>query len=452
MLKKLVIVILLLVSGTFMVCAQETKEEIQKKQQQLLQEISDLNKTLNEIKKNKKQSLGQLALVQRKINARQELINNINRDLRRLDDNIYKNQLEINRYKREIDTLKEQYAKSLVFAYKNRSNYDYLNFLFSAKSFNDAIKRVSYLKSYRQYRETQVSAIQQTQQLLAQQITTLNANKTEKSTSLQDQGKQLAVLKEDKKEKDLVVNELKGQEKEIAAQLKEKEKQRQKLQQALQTVIRREIEAAKKKEAERLAKLKEEEKKKKLADQAAGKTTTTDANTAKNTAPVNTGPVTNAVTPGKSNRVYSPFESTTEEMNVSINFENNRGRLPWPADQGYVSTHFGPYEVPGTKLKGNMPGTEISLPIGSNVKAVADGVVSAVFDLGTGQTVVVRHGKYFTAYSNLSAVGVEKGQQVKPGKVVGKAAAGFSGEGQIIFMVQNEKGDNLDPEKWLKAR
>lgn len=452
MVKKLVIVVLLLVSGTLSVCAQETKEEIQKKQQQLLQEISDLNNTLNQIKKNKKQSLGQLALVQRKINARQELINNINRDLRRLDDNIYKNQLEINRYKREIDTLKEQYAKSLVFAYKNRSNYDYLNFLFSAKSFNDAIKRVAYLKSYRQYRETQVNAIQQTQQLLAQQINTLNANKSEKSTSLQDQGKQLAVLQEDRKEKDQVVNELKGREKEIAAQLKEKEKQRQKLQQALQTVIRREIEAAKKKEAERLAKLKEEEKKKKLADQAAGKTTATDANETKNTAPVNTGPVTNAVTPGKSNRVYSPFESTTEEMNVSINFENNRGRLPWPADQGYVSTHFGPYEVPGTKLKGNMPGTEISLPIGSNVKAVADGVVSAVFDLGTGQTVVVRHGKYFTAYSNLSAVGVEKGQEVKPGKVVGKAAAGFSGEGQIIFMVQNEKGDNLDPEKWLKSR
>lgn len=452
MVKKLVIVVLLLVSGTLSVCAQETKEEIQKKQQQLLQEISDLNNTLNQIKKNKKQSLGQLALVQRKINARQELINNINRDLRRLDDNIYKNQLEINRYKREIDTLKEQYAKSLVFAYKNRSNYDYLNFLFSAKSFNDAIKRVAYLKSYRQYRETQVNAIQQTQQLLSQQINTLNANKSEKSTSLQDQGKQLAVLQEDRKEKDQVVNELKGREKEIAAQLKEKEKQRQKLQQALQTVIRREIEAAKKKEAERLAKLKEEEKKKKLADQAAGKTTATEANETKNTAPVNTGPVTNAVTPGKSNRVYSPFESTTEEMNVSINFENNRGRLPWPADQGYVSTHFGPYEVPGTKLKGNMPGTEISLPIGSNVKAVADGVVSAVFDLGTGQTVVVRHGKYFTAYSNLSAVGVEKGQQVKPGKVVGKAAAGFSGEGQIIFMVQNEKGDNLDPEKWLKSR
>ena len=37
---------------------------------------------------------------------------------------------------------------------------------------------------------------------------------------------------------------------------------------------------------------------------------------------------TNAVALPKTNRVYSPFESTTEEMNVSINFENNKGRLP----------------------------------------------------------------------------------------------------------------------------
>ena len=209
MIKKLIIC-LLLFTAAVSVYAQETKEEIQKKQQQLLQEISELNNTLGKIKKNKKQSLGQLALVQRKINARQELINSINRDLRRLDDNIYKNQLEINRYKREIDTLKLQYAKSLVFAYKNRSNYDYLNFLFSATSFNDAMKRVSYLKSYRQYRETQVTAIVQTQQLLQKQISTLNSNKTEKSTSLKDQGKQLSVLQDDKKEKDQVVNELKG--------------------------------------------------------------------------------------------------------------------------------------------------------------------------------------------------------------------------------------------------
>ena len=445
MMKKLVIG-LLAFAFSLNVNAQESKEDIQKKQQQLLQEISELNSTLSEIKKNKKQSLGQLALVQRKISARQELIRSINKELRRLDDTIYANQIKIYRYKKELDTLKDQYAKSLVFAYKNRSNYDYLNFLFSATSFNDAVKRVAYLKSYRQYRETQVNSILKTEQLLQDQIEMLNSNKTEKNNSLKDQSKQLDVLEDDKKEKDQVVKQLKGQEKDIAAQIKQKEKTRQKLQVALQAVIRREIEAAKKKEQERLA---EEKRKQQLA---AGNNANANAPaSADNTAKNNSGS-SGVVTPNKTNRVYSPFESTTEETNVSINFENNRGRLPWPADQGFVSTHFGRYQVPGTKLWGDMPGIEISLPLGSNIKAVADGVVSAIFDLGSGQTVVIRHGKYFTTYNNLSSAAVSKGQEIKAGKVLGKAAMGTNGDGQIIFMVTNDKNVNLDPESWLKSR
>jgi len=441
MMKKLVIG-LLAFAFSLTAHAQETKEDIQRKQQQLLQEISQLNSTLSEIKKNKKQSLGQLALVRRKISERQELINNINKELHHLDDTIYTNQIKIYRLKKELDTLKDQYAKSLLFAYKNRSNYDYLNFLFSATSFNDAIKRVAYLKSYRQYRETQVSSILKTQDLLQNQISLLNSNRLEKNNSLKEQSKQLNVLEDDKKEQDQVVKQLKGQEKDIAAQIKEKEKTRQKLQVALQAVIRREIEAAKKKEQERLA----EEKRKQQANNANNSPATSSDNSKSYTGS------SGVVNPNKTNRVYSPFESTTEETNVSINFENNRGRLPWPADQGFVSTHFGRYQVPNTKLYGDMPGIEISLPVGSNIKAVADGVVSAIFDLGGGQTVVVRHGKYFTTYNNLSSASVSKGQEVKAGKVLGKAAMGTNGDGQIIFMVTNDKNVNLNPESWLKSR
>lgn len=443
--KKLVIG-LLAFAFSLSAHAQETKEDIQRKQQQLLQEISQLNSTLSQIKKNKKQSLGQLALVRRKISARQELINSINKELHHLDDTIYTNQIKIYRLKKELDTLKDQYAKSLLFAYKNRSNYDYLNFIFSATSFNDAIKRVAYLKSYRQYRETQVNSILKTQDLLQNQIGLLNSNRLQKNSSLKEQSKQLTVLEDDKKEQDQVVKQLKGQEKDIAAQIKEKEKTRQKLQVALQAVIRREIEAAKKKEQERLA---EEKRKQQLANNNANNPSSGAANN--NDSKSYTGS-SGVVNPNKTNRVYSPFESTTEETNVSINFENNRGRLPWPADQGFVSTHFGRYQVPGTQLWGDMPGIEISLPVNSNIKAVADGVVSAIFDLGGGQTVVIRHGKYFTTYNNLSSASVSKGQEVKAGKVLGKAAMGTNGDGQIIFMVTNDKNVNLNPEGWLKSR
>ncbi len=459
MLKKLFI-LLLLSTTALCVHAQQTKEEITKRQQELQKELADLNNTLTEIKKNKKQSLGQLALVQRKIRAREELVNNINKDLRRIDEDIYHNNLEIYRHKKELDTLKLQYAKSLVFAYKNRSNYDYLNFIFSANTFNDALKRVTYLKSYRQFRETQVDNILKTEELLQKELGNLTSSKNEKSSTLKEQGKQLAVLETDKKEKDQVVQELKGREKDLAAEIKNKEKARQQLQKNLQVVIRREIEEEKRKEKERqlaLAKQQEEERKRKIAEQqkqaAAGKPSTAENEpTTKNVKPKANEPATNTVTAPRPERSYSALESTEEGLTQSINFEISQHRLLWPVSTGFVSVHFGSYEIPGTHLKGVSDGIDISLPVGTSVKAVADGSVVSILDLGDASAVIVRHGKYFTTYSHLASVNINKGDPVKAGTLLGKAAQGDDGDGVITFMVMNDRNINLDPERWLKPR
>lgn len=449
--------------------AQESKEDIQKKQNQLQKEIEQLNKTLTQIKANKKTSLGELSLVQRKIDARQELIGNINRDVKRLDNTIFKNAREIYRLRKERDSLKLDYARSIVFAYKNRSNYDYLNFLFSATSFNDAVKRLTYLKSYNSFRETQVSTIMKTQNQIENNNTQLSNNKKEKSTTLKEQSSQLNVLEQDRKEKDNVVAKLKGQEKNIAGEIKTKEKTRQKLNAALQAIIKREIAEAKKKaEAEALAKKKADEAKKKAeADALAKKKAedakkaaeisnakkTTDNNTANSGNSATNNPVveTPVVKPVVKEKTYSSLESTEEDRNRSLNFETNRGNLPWPVGSGYISIHFGPYMLT-EKLKGNSDGIEIQVPAGTAVKAVADGVVASVFDLGGEQAVVVRHGKYFTTYSHLSSVNVGRNSEVRAGTVIGKAMSNEGGEGQVLFMVTNDKGTNLNPESWLRAR
>lgn len=422
----------------------QTKEDLQKQQQQLQQEINSLNNSLNSIKKNKKESLGQLALVQRKIRAREQLISTINKDLRRISDNIYFNQLEINRLNRELDTLKIQYSKSVVYAYKNRSNYDYLNFLFSATSFNDALKRVSYLKSYREYRESQSTNIQNTQNLLQQKIGSLSKNRSEKSLTLNDQSKQLNVLEQDKKDKDRVVKGLKNRENDIASLIRNKERQRQKLAQSLASVIKREIDEANRLERERLAKNKNEGPKK----------TTPKTDAVNPTSPNITSGTKRVATP-KSNdeRSYSPFESTEEGVAKSVNFEQNRGRLPWPIDAGFIAGHFGRETIPGTILVRTNDGIIISLPnSGMIVKSVADGEVSSVFDLGGEQAIVIRHGKYFTTYSNLGSISVVKNQVVRAGTILGKALSNEDGEGEITFMVSNDKSQFLDPEKWLKRR
>jgi septal ring factor EnvC (AmiA/AmiB activator) len=463
------IVFLLLLSSFTCGAFAQTKQELQQKQQSLLNEIGNLNKTLKEIRNSKSKSLANYNLVKRKIAAREELIQNINKDIRIIDKNIKTSQLEIDHLKKVLDTLKQEYAKNLQFAYKNRNTYNYLSFIFSASTFNDAIKRITYLKSYRQYREQQVAQIENTQQVISDKIASLNNSKNEKSMALQDQGKQLKVLEEDRKEKNEVVNKLKGQEEDLATQVKRRERDRQQIQQAITAAIRRE-QAEARKRAQAIAKQKAAEKaaadeKKKRDAEIARQNKANEAARDNAKANTNNTPKDNpkpaiedvAVAPPpakpKKEREDSPLESTDESKALSINFESSKGRLPWPVDAGQVTVPFGTYTIPGTKLVGRSEGITISLPVGAPVKAVADGSVTSIFDLGGEQAVIVLHGKYLTTYSHLSSTNVNKGQQVRPGTVLGRAATNDDGDGgEILFMVSNERGAPLNPTSWLRPR
>lgn len=429
---------LFFVSGLLTLCvsAQNSREELQKREQELQKELTELNRLYNETQNNKKLSLKQLAIIKSKINRREELVNGINKQIRQLDETIYLKERDIYRLRRELDTLRQKYAKSIVFAFKHRSNYEYLNFLFSAVNFNDAIKRVTYLRSYRRNRETQAVAIAKSEILLKEKIELLSSSKQERMSTLQVQNEQLKVLQSDKKEQDKVVEQLKGKEKELTAQIRDKEKQRQRVQQAFQAIIRREIEEAKKRETARLKA--QEEKVKTQSGRTSGGPD------------VNEG-VTAMAAPYR-DRAYTPLESTPEGREMSINFENNRGSLPWPVSSGVVTAHFGIETIPGTKLKRKTDGIEISLPVGSVVKCVADGKISYISEVDGEQMIIIQHGKYFTGYTNLSSVSVNKNQEVKAGTVLGRSGVSIDGEGSLIFMIMNEKSTPIDPEIWLKSR
>jgi septal ring factor EnvC (AmiA/AmiB activator) len=158
------------------------------------------------------------------------------------------------------------------------------------------------------------------------------------------------------------------------------------------------------------------------------------------------------VSTNSGDRSYTALESTPEGRVTSIKFENNKGRLPWPADAGIVTIRFGTETIPGTKLVRKSDGIEIALPQGSSIKSVADGIVSYAGDIGGEQVVFIKHGKYFTSYSHLSSISVSKDQEVKAGSLLGKSGSGVDGEGALLFMVNNEKGMPLNPEGWLKAK
>ncbi|NCI48041.1 murein hydrolase activator EnvC family protein [Sediminibacterium soli] len=438
---RVLIVILCMTAASVSAYAQ-SREELQKKEQDLQRELIQLNKEYAETQKNKKVSLKQLAIIKNKINKRQELVNGINKQVRQLDETIFLNERDIYRLRRELDTLKVKYAQSIVFAYKNRGSYEYLNFLFSASSFNDAVKRVAYLKSYRQNRETQAETIVKSDRLLQDKIGMLSSNKKDRLATLQVQSEQLKVLQDDKLEQDAVVKQLQGREKEISTQIRDKERQRQRVQQAFNTIIRREIEEAKKREA--AARLKAQQQ----AD-AAGKANA--PATTPSTRPKSNEPVT-GMTSTEKNRAYTPLESTPEGREMSINFERSRGGLPWPVSTGVVTAHFGIEKIAGTKLTRRTDGIEISLPIGSTVRSIADGLVVYASEVDGEQMVVVQHGKYFSGYNHLSSISISRGQEVKAGSALGKTGTGIDGEGLLLFMIMNDKSVPQDPESWLKRQ
>jgi len=420
-----------------------SRDELQRQSQTLQKELDALNNLLEQTKKNKKSSLAQLALIRNKISKRTALINGIAKQVKGLDAAIQSNQQDVRRLNNELDTLKYRYAKSIVFAYQSRSGYEYLNFLFSAGSFNDAVKRITYLKSYRQNREAQALSIGLSEQNLKSKITILSENKEDRMKTLSAQTVQLKVLQDDRKEQDKVVKQLKNKEQEITTQVRQKEAQRRKMQAAIAAVIKREMQEAVKRENDRLAKLK-------AANTANNKTTAGTEDKPK-TSP-NVGKVEGGLKSTTSNRPYSALETTEEGRETSISFENNKGGLPWPVATGIVNIHFGVESIPGTKLDRKSDGIELAVPKGTAVKSVANGTVVYVGDVNGDKTVLIKHGKYFTAFSCLSSASVSNGQEVRAGTVIGRSGINLDGEGAVLFSICNEKAVYYDPENWLKAK
>ena len=420
-----------------------SRDELQRQSQTLQKELDALNNLLEQTKKNKKSSLAQLALIRNKISKRTSLINGIAKQVKVLDAAIQSNQQDVRRLNNELDTLKYRYAKSIVFAYQSRSGYEYLNFLFSAGSFNDAVKRITYLKSYRQNREAQALSIGLSEQNLKSKITILSENKQDRMKTLSVQTVQLKVLQDDRKEQDKVVSQLKSKEQEITTQVRQKEAQRRKMQAAIAAVIKREMQEAVKRENERLAKLK-------AANTAGNKTTAATEDNPKTS--TNVGKVEGGLKSTTSNRPYSALETTEEGRETSISFENNKGGLPWPVATGIVNIHFGVESIPGTKLDRKSDGIEVAVPKGTAVKSVANGTVVYVGDVNGDKTVLIKHGKYFTAFSCLSSASVSNGQEVRAGTVIGRSGINLDGEGAVLFSICNEKAVYFDPENWLKAK
>ncbi|MBS1948060.1 MAG: peptidoglycan DD-metalloendopeptidase family protein [Bacteroidetes bacterium] len=421
--------------ATFSQQPAQTRSDLEKERAEIQQQIEDVKQSLNETKRNKKETLGQLSLLQRKLRLREAAIRNINAQVNLIQGDMNQSWRDILSLRKELDTLKVQYEESVIYAYKNRSNYDLLDFIFSATNFNDVIKRIAYLKSYRAYREERAQNIVRTQALLQNKIDGLKVKREEKDVVLKKQNREISALEDEKREKNEFVANLKSRERELQKDLKVKTRQNIKIENAIRAAILRAKNNA-------IA-----EEKKRMSENVGKPNLKKEDNNSTNAAAISPGTVSSP-----SSKRNSVFNTTPEGMIISANFERNKGRLPWPVEAGNVSIPFGPYIIPGINVKGNSPGITIETRVGSTVKAIFDGEVSSVFNIEGTSVVLIRHGKYFSSYSNLASVNVSKGEAVKAGQTVGKAGENADGSGEIQLIIMNDESRNMNPEQWLRRR
>ncbi|MDB4922348.1 murein hydrolase activator EnvC, partial [Mucilaginibacter sp.] len=333
----------------------------------------------------------------------------------------------------QLDQLKKEYAAMVLFTYRNQSAYNKLMFIFAAKDFNQAYKRLKYLQQIGTYRERQAGYIQETQTELHVKINELDKNKKEKNNLLIDQEKEKKTLGDEKTAQVQVVADLSQHEGQLKQQQQDIQKKIAKKNKEIAATIRREIEEARRKAEEE-------------ARAAARAAAAAAAKAKAENKDVATVPKVRTITKNSSNSEV--LNATPEAAKLSSDFLDNRGALPWPVANGSVKQGFGIY-YDETRIKNESLGWDIKTNAGASVRAVFQGEVSNVKDVSGTYLVVIKHGEYFTAYSNLKSVNVRAGQKVSTKQVIGTVATDSS-TGEAIVSFSLYKGISaVNPKIWL---
>jgi len=397
----------------------KSKKQLQSEITSLQKEISTANQLLKKTTKDKEMTLNEVNILDKKIKQREKLITAYNDQIAVLDEEINAGQSNIKALNSDLSKLQKEYAKMIVFANKNRSHYDRLSFIFASKDFNQAFSRLRYIREFTDARKKKMEQIASTERQISSEVEASQQAREEQTALLKDEKAQQDALKKEKEQLNGQVAKLKKKEGSIQQDIKNKQQQAKKLQKAIDDIIAEEIRKANE-EAER--KRREEAAKNK----SQGKTT--------------------APTPKEKGMALTPAEKT-----LSANFVNNKGKLPWPVERGVISSSYGKHtSVVSDKVTVTNNGIDIATTENAQARAVFDGEVSSVTKLtGANTVVILRHGEYFTVYSNLENVTVKRGDKVKTKQNLGTVHTNKTeGKTELHFEILKEQ-NRQNPANWL---
>ena len=416
----LVLLLLALVSPSFAQKTKgKTKQQLQTEINALQKEISTANQLLKKTTKDKEMTLNEVAILEKKIKQREQLIRAYNEQIAVLDEEINTGQSNIKTLNSNLSQLQKEYAKMIVFANKNRSHYNLISFVFASKDFNQAFRRLRYIREFSDARKLKMNQIANTEKEISSAVEASQQAREEQAAMLKEEKDQQEALRKEKEELNRQVAQLKKKEGSIQQDIQNKQKQAQQLQKAIDDIIAEEIRKANE-EAERRRK-----------EEAARNN-----NQGKTTAP----------TPKEKGMALTPAEKT-----LSSNFVNNKGKLPWPVERGVISSSYGRHtSVVSDKVTVTNNGIDIATTDGAKARAVFDGEVASVTKLtGANTVVILRHGEYFTVYSNLENVTVKRGDKVKTKQNLGTVHTNKTENKTELHFELLKEQNRQDPANWL---
>ncbi|MCC6721275.1 MAG: peptidoglycan DD-metalloendopeptidase family protein [Bacteroidia bacterium] len=398
----------------------QSRKELEKLRKKKEKEISITKKQLSDTKKKKEKSNDVLTTLQKQISQKQELVEVYHSELGKIETEIDIMSEDVKVLNREIEILKSEFSKLVVQGYKARHASSKINFLFSSKTFPQAIRRFVYLKKILQFRKKQISLIKAKKYEKHRSLEKLERVKAEKLGIVKKNEKIKTELEDDKSEVETLLVELGQKERNLQEELKKKEKAYRDLDAAIKRAIEAEIEAARKKaELERKRKLEQLEREKRKKK-------------------------------NNTNKTVKEKELKIEKTFTDNGFGEMKNRLQWPVSNGSISLGFGNHRhpsLPDVTIINN--GINIAVMPESNIRAVYDGEVSTILKIpGMKNTLLVRHGEYFTVYSRLETIDVQKGDKIKRGQKIGKIWTDNDGKCELHFEIW-QGNQRLDPEKWL---
>ncbi len=395
--QKFWVLLLLLIISISANC--QSVESLENKIKSIQKDIKLAEKLLKETSKNKETTINQVTLLQTQIAQREDLIKTYQSQVNALNKDIKKNKNGIAAAKKDLALFQKEYADLLVIAYRNKGKTNNLMFIFSSEDFNQAIRRIRYIQELNDLVKEKIEEIKNTQDKISKQLNKNENNKKEIEKVLAKEKEERASLVKDRDKLNKDLASLKKKETQIQKDIKTKEDEAKKLKKQIEKIIAEEIKKAKEREEQ-----------------------------------------------AKKNNTKSV------DYNLSSNFAQNKGKLPYPVEQGIITGCYGLSPHPTQKkVTVNNNGIDISTTSGARARSVFDGEICFVTSQGSNNVILIRHGLYFTLYSNIEKVFVKVGDKVSTGQEIGRIHTNVSdGKTTLHFEIWQENKTTVNPALWIK--